>query len=146
MPNPPKPNYLKALAGNPGGRPLSGTTPTPQQGIPKCPSHLDKVARTEWRRISRELQQLGLLTLVDRAALAGYCQSWSRWVKAEKTIAAEGMTFVTSTGYIAQHPAVGISNTALKMMQSFLQEFGMTPASRARATSSPKEDGDDFFN
>lgn len=82
----PKPTHLKVLEGNPGKRALNKNEPKPQAKIPSCPSHLDKEAKVEWRRISKQLLQLGLLTEIDRAALAAYCQAWSRWVYAENKI------------------------------------------------------------
>ena len=81
----PKPTALKALQGNPGKRPLNRHEPQPG-GLPKCPKHLDGQARKEWKRISRELIACGLLTEVDRAALAAYCVAWSRWIDAEANV------------------------------------------------------------
>ncbi len=52
----------------------------PEIQIPGCPRHLLKEARKEWRRITPELQQLGLITRIDRAALALYCQEYAWWV------------------------------------------------------------------
>lgn len=86
MGRPPKPTHLKVLEGNPGKRAINKNEPKPQAKAPSCPAHLDKEAKAEWRRISKQLLQLGLLTEVDRAALAAYCQAWSRWVYAEEKI------------------------------------------------------------
>ena len=82
----PLPTAIKELTGNPGKRPLNLDEPQPPKVIPKCPKHLDENARKEWRRISLELHRLNLLTIVDRAALAAYCQAWGRWVEAEANI------------------------------------------------------------
>ena len=128
----PKPTALKALAGNPGKRALNPSEPKPS-GIPTCPRHLDKEAKVEWRRISGELLMLGLLTLIDRAALAGYCSAWSRWVAAELSIQKFGTVIKSpKSGYPIQNPYVGIANTALDQMRKFATEFGLTPASRSR--------------
>ena len=56
---PPTPTNLKLLRGNPGKRKLNANEPDPEPAIPPCPSHLDKVAKKEWRRISKELLALG---------------------------------------------------------------------------------------
>jgi phage terminase small subunit len=56
----PEPTALKELAGNPGKRALNTNEPQPG-GIPKCPPHLDKIAKAEWKRIAAELTTLGLL-------------------------------------------------------------------------------------
>ena len=36
--------------------------------------------------VSRELYNLGLLSKIDQAVLAAYCQCYARWVKAERAI------------------------------------------------------------
>ena len=55
----------------------------------RCPEHLSPAAQAEWRRLAQSLQQDGLLTQVDRAALAAYCQSYGRWVEAEQKLAGD---------------------------------------------------------
>jgi len=128
----PKPTALKELAGNPGKRAMNRNEPK-FSGLPTCPPHLDKVAKAEWKRISKELAAVGLLTAVDRAALAAYCQCWSRWVAAEEKIRETGLVVRSAkSGYPIQNPFVAIANTALDLMRKFLTEFGLTPASRSR--------------
>ena len=141
----PKPTALKLLEGNPGKRPMNPNEPKPMAGVPSCPSHLDRLAKAEWRRIVPELQQLGLLTRVDRAALAAYCACWSRWVTAEREISKHGLTVVTPNGYPVQSPHVNISNKALAQLKAFVQEFGLSPASRTRVSAVPQVDADDDF-
>ena len=140
----PKPSALKLLQGNPGKRGVNKKEPRPS-GIPECPSHLDKVAHAEWNRLVPELTRLGLLTSVDRAALAAYCSAYSRWVQAEKMVAKFGTVIESpKSGYPVQNPHVSVANTALDHMRKFLIEFGMTPASRARLQVEPPTDGDRF--
>jgi phage terminase small subunit len=45
-------------------------------------------AKKEWRRITPELQSLGLIARIDRAALALYCQAYARWVWCEERLQA----------------------------------------------------------
>jgi P27 family predicted phage terminase small subunit len=133
----PKPTALKELEGNPGKRPLNRSEPKPT-GIPSCPKHLDKGARAEWKRISAELIKLGLLTSVDRAALAAYCAAYSRWAEAELSVQKYGAVIKSpKSGYPIQNPYVGIANTAMDQMRKFMVEFGLTPASRSRLQMTP---------
>lgn len=142
MPGPaPKPTALKVLTGNPGKRPLNMAEPRPAPGIPSCPSWLSLEARREWRRITPELSRLGLLSGVDRAALAGYCQCWARWAEAEKTLTEKGMSVEIQredkdgnlyTYGITARPEVAAALKEAAMMKAFLVEFGLTPASRTR--------------
>jgi P27 family predicted phage terminase small subunit len=128
----PKPTAIKLLDGNPGHRPINKSEPQ-FSGTPTCPKHLDKVARAEWRRVESELAASGLLTTVDRAALAAYCSAWSRWVNAEESIQKFGAVIKSpKSGFPIQNPYVGIANTAMDQMRKFLVEFGMTPSSRSR--------------
>ena len=86
----PKPTVVKILEGNPGKRALNEKEPKPKNKAPKCPSWLDKEAKKEWRRISKQLEEMGVLTEVDMAAFSGYCEAYSRWKEAEEFISKHG--------------------------------------------------------
>lgn len=138
---PPKPTALKKLQGNPGKRPLNKAEPKLAAALPSCPRHLSREARKEWHRVSKELYEAGLLTMVDRAALAGYCQAWGRWVNAERDLANQSLTLTTEKGYSYPNPLLGIAKTALAEMHTFMAAFGMTPSSRSKVTiDKPKEE------
>ena len=128
----PKPTALKILEGNPGKRPLNDKEPQPEKKAPRCPSWLEQEAKNEWRRMSKTLEAMGLLTLVDKAAFAGYCQAYARWKEAEEFLSKHGTIFKTPSGYIQQVPQVSIAQTYLKVMKDFCSEFGLTPAARTR--------------
>lgn len=75
----PKPAALKALEGNPGKRALDlSDGVNPRVEIPAMPKHLSPEARKEWRRITPILEELGLISGLDRAALGLYCQAVGR--------------------------------------------------------------------
>ena len=71
----PKPTRLKMLEGNPGRRPLNGAEPRCDHP-PICPDWLDTDAKEEWDRVV-SVTPPGLLTGMDIATLAIYCQTWS---------------------------------------------------------------------
>lgn len=84
------PANVHALRGNPSKLPLGSLlddTVRPKVAIPECPAHLSADAREEWVRITPHLEQLGLITEIDRAALAAYCSAWGDYVWAERRIA-----------------------------------------------------------
>ena len=118
--------------------------------VPECPGHLSVLAREEWARITVELAAIGLLSRLDRAALAAYCQAWGRWVGAEKRIAKRGLTHTTPKGVLMPSPYLGIANRAMKQMKEFLTEFGLTPSSRTRIAMDvkvrPADPADAFFS
>ena len=50
--------------------------PTPDPEIPAAPPHLSPEAREEWDRLALELYELGILSTIDRAALAASLSVW----------------------------------------------------------------------
>lgn len=145
-----KPRALNELEGNPGKRPLNQNEPMPQNSLPSCPRHLNTLARKEWHRMAPLLHQLGLLTEIDRAALAGYCQAYGRWVEAErklKELAALSVDkiaylYKTTNGNLIITPLLTIANKSMEQMHKFLIEFGMTPAARTRINTPPPDSED----
>lgn len=137
---PPKPTKLKIVAGNPGRRPLNHREPKPKEGTPTMPAWMKGEARAEWQRIVPELRSMGLLTLVDRAALSAYCQAWAELVECTKVLQDEGRVVeepvVGRDGAhlgerVKAHPIVRMQRDAFARLKAFLAEFGLTPASRS---------------
>lgn len=104
--------------------------------------------------MSQELGALGLLSNIDRAALAAYCQAYGLWVQAERALKAMargnvtgGLLVRTTNGNAIQNPLIGIANKAKADMVRYAAEFGMTPSARSRVhaeaaqrTSDPAEE------
>ena len=128
----PTPTAIKELEGNPGKRKLNNQEPKPDRKAPSCPQWLDQEAKKEWKRLARKREMMGILTEVDRAAFAGYCQAYARWKEAEEFISQHGTIVKTPSGYWQQVPQVSIAQTYLKVMNRFAEQFGLTPASRSR--------------
>ena len=84
----PKPTAIKKLEGNPGKRKLNTKEPIPAKGMPNCPEWLMPEAKKEWERLADLMNQMGVLTEVDMAAFAAYCQSYARWKEAQVSIPA----------------------------------------------------------
>jgi P27 family predicted phage terminase small subunit len=121
------------------------------EGTPRRPEWLSRAAATEWTRIVPELEAAGLLSLVDRAALAAYCQAWAELQETTKIIEAEGRIYKepiqSAAGKIVghklkAHPVVRLQRDAFNRVRQYVLEFGFTPAARARIStaggSSPK--------
>lgn len=142
----PKPTNIVKLHGNAGKRKLNDAEPKPKQPgkVPSPPTWLGKEAKREYRRVAKELHALGLLTALDRTALAGYAVAYERWSKANAGIEKFGLVVeVGESGYLQQTPYVNIANAAAKEMKAFLTEFGMTPSARTRIrVEQPKEEDD----
>lgn len=126
----PKPTHLKLLEGS-VARKNSGE-PQPERSIPTCPQHLSPSAKTEWKRLARLLSRLGILTRLDRAALAAYCQAYGRWVEAEHKLRETPALLKMPSGYVQQNPWLTIATKHLEIMHKYLSEFGLSPVSRSR--------------
>ena len=139
----PKPTHLKLLLNNPGKRRLNKSEPKLAAALPEPPNHLNAEAKEEWARISHELYAVGLLSNIDRASLAAYCQCYGRWIQAERAIAAmaerdlltSGLMIRTQKGNAIQNPLVGTANVAMSCMSRYATEFGMTPSARSRMST-----------
>ncbi len=135
---PPKPLELKQRDGDIHKERWNLNAPQPEKGIPTCPKHLTGAAKTEWKRIVPELDKIGLLTQIDRSALAAYCEAYREWKEACELMEGKSLLIRTEAGNIIQNPLVGIKHKAAEHMHKFLTEFGMTPASRTRISVNPK--------
>ena len=137
---PRKPTKLHLLNGNPGNHPHNLLNePQPELIAPEAPKHLNAIAREEWERLAAELEQLGLLTRLDRANMAGYCQSWSDYLEAQGHLDAEAKIFKTETGYPVMTPWKAMRDKALELMRGFGNELGLSAAARTRINVKPKE-------
>jgi len=110
-----------------------GDTPDFPLRAPSPPDHLDAIAKKEWKRIVKILLAARVLTPADRAALAGYCQSYSRWADAEKKVQEYGAVLISKDNKMPyQSPYLNVASRALDQMLRFLVEFGLSPSSRSR--------------
>jgi P27 family predicted phage terminase small subunit len=134
------------LEGNPGKRSLNSESPKPRPGRVSCPTWLSPEAKREWRRLAPELQRLGLLTPLDRAVFAAYCESYAHWRRAQRVIKEQGHLYVTANARVRQRPEVAIADSSLKAMKGLAAELGLTPSGRSRfSLPQPTTDEDDEF-
>lgn len=133
----PKPTHLRLLEGNPSKRRPNAREPQPEQRRSTCPAHLCPSAKAEWKRLAAQLCVLRILTELDRAALAAYCQAYGRWVEAERKLQETPMLLKMPSGYVQQNPWLTIANKQLELMHKYLSEFGLSPVSRSRVSVAP---------
>ena len=133
----PLPTKLKVVRGTLRRGRANAHEPALPVEIPRCPAHLSAEAKREWKRISRDLAGYGLLTRIDRAALALYCEAWGRWVEAERALRTYGVMIKAPSGFPMQSPYLAIANRAMEQIRALLTEFGMSPSSRTRVHATP---------
>jgi P27 family predicted phage terminase small subunit len=139
----PTPLHLVAARGNPRQKKLPDLDKAvrpPELDQPMPPAHLSDEAKVEWGRLIATMCTLHLMTTLDVAAFAAYCQAYGRWVQAERAAAAmaekdpvnRALMIKTTGGNAIQNPLIGIANKAMQDMLRAATEFGMTPSARAR--------------
>lgn len=138
----PIPTALKVIQGTFRPGKANQNEAKPPAGIPESPNHLSADALEEWNRIAPQLETAGLLTCIDMAALAAYCQLYARWQKAEREIEQHGETITTPNGSLQVSPWLSISSRALAELRRYAVEFGLTPASRSKTTAAPKKEAE----
>lgn len=146
MARPRKPTALKLLDGDFQVHPerRNHNEPTPATKSPTCPAHLDATAKAEWKRICKELNNLGVLSESERGALEQYCKTYSEWRHAIKVIDSEGRYYQTDKGP-AEHPASKALRALSVVCHKYLSEFGLTPASRTRLHVTQPTEQDETF-
>lgn len=112
------------------------------------PDGLSKLEMSYWRELVPGLLKIGVLTAIDGSALAGCCMAYGEMMEARKAIDEHGLLlevdlFNAAGEYLRTesktNPAVAIADRAAKRWKSFLIEFGLTPASRSRLSTTPDE-------
>ena len=117
--------------------PLNKDEPKPTACVPDCPEVLAGESRKEWDRMSVLLHQHGLLTNLDRAALAAYCLAWGRMVDAETKLREHGSVIISGRNVPMQSPYLRIAVKAQEQLVRILVEFGLSPSSRTRVAAQP---------
>lgn len=119
------------LAAAAGGR----TAPVAPIEPPECPSFLTAEAKKEWKRMVDDLLVMGVLSRIDRAQFAVYCQAWADWAYArqilEKKTRAETYIDITPSGYKQIGVWMQLANRAEERMRIAGAAFGLNPSARS---------------
>jgi P27 family predicted phage terminase small subunit len=109
--------------------------------VPDAPEWLDAEALAEWDRIVPDLDRLGVLAKVDRAALATYCAAWSKFVAAERLLQDDDLVAERRAGNgPAKHPGWQVWREAATTVAALAKELFITPNARLRSV---KPEGDE---
>lgn len=150
----PKPAQVRLLEGNPSHRPINladGINPPVE--LPAPPDWLNDDARAEWARTGGHLLSLGLISQIDAAEFALYCQCFGQLSQLERAfdkaqreamaadadpIAAAARPFFvkTPTGFDRTAPIVREIQALREQVHKYQQAFGLSPAARMRVQAS----------
>lgn len=143
----PLPANVHLLKGNPSKKPLAQLLGEfkPEVDIPDCPRVLWPEAKRHFKTLAAELYRYGLISKIDRGALAQGCQEWARWQWAEMKISEKnksdpngeaGLIDTAPSGYRMQSVYLNISKSAREAYDKCVAAFGLAPSVRARVTVS----------
>lgn len=109
--------------------------PGDEVDAPDCPEFLDGEGRAEWERLVPLLLERRTMSLAAAGTLAGMCQNWSLFVEASKRLNAlivdpKAKAMDLRRWSTLAHETYGHYLRAV-------QEFGLTPASKAKVQASP---------
>ena len=139
----PLPTQLKVVRGTDRKDRMNKDEPRPKVTLPSPPAHLTAEAKREWWRMGRRLVRLGLMTEIDKAALAIYCQTWARWEEAEAKIREIDVVTPGPQFHKYRKALVKEAADAMRDLMKYLVEFGMTPSSRSRVHPSKPAESED---
>jgi P27 family predicted phage terminase small subunit len=107
--------------------------PNAPTGAPDCPEYLDDLAKAEWDAICGILSDMGLLSRADKTAIELYCEAYSRYRKAQATVAKVGAVILSpEKKYPLVNPYHTIMRQAAKDCKELLIQFGLTPSARSK--------------
>lgn len=143
----PKNPALKMLAGNPGKRPIAGTSaPRFAPGAPKCPGWLNAEARKVFRRVVGELADADVCATVDADLIASYAAAVADLAAVSTAIDRGGVVIAVPTfnrngkptGHSAErpNPLLRTKDALMGRVRQLADALGIGPAARLRAGAS----------
>jgi P27 family predicted phage terminase small subunit len=146
----PKPDNVRRLHGTARKAP---STPLAVIAAPTPPRWLSGEGKAELRRIVGELERLGLVAKIDRAALSLYCDAWSKWTEVSRALAAAAVLPDPThpnrvTGGVRRHPLWWTYNSVSALVLQLARELGLSASSRLRLRVPEREepDADDILD
>jgi P27 family predicted phage terminase small subunit len=87
----------------------------------------------EWERLGPKLEELGLLTMADRALFSVYCVTWGQWEQISEELAERGelVAEIGAKGYRQELPEFSVQKKLWSMLKETAARFGFSPADRA---------------
>lgn len=107
----------------------------------KCPGILKGTERNAWNQLAPMLKERGVLTVADVPMLELLCVTYAIAMEARKHLAKDGFVVKNGRGgTMVKSPWVTILRQAEADTLKLMKEFGMSPSSRDRVRSTPKEE------
>ncbi len=127
-----KPAQVKVIEGN-FRKDRHGHGPKVDIKAPVCPTWLPSKAKKYWSEIVPQLEQAGLIGIVDSAAFAAHCDSFGKFEEVTRKLKKlEDMIDETPQQYQVQSVLFQIRNKLWDQVLKSASEFGLSPAARSK--------------
>lgn len=113
---------------------------------PRMPRTLTGEARAEWNRIVPKIEEMGLLSSLDRSVLIRYCRAWADWHDIDQRLQATGLLVKGRRDALVRNPLWLLRRDAEDTLSDLGKQLGLTPTARLRAGvkhEMPEADEDD---
>ncbi len=119
--------------------------PKASDAKPKCPTHLDRRAKAEWRAIVKIMEGQGTLSADFLRSLTLYCTAYSKYLEALDLVNKTGIVVYDEKGNARRNPAQVEFHKYHDQCYKWLTEFGLTPSAKARVMVEKKEEKQDAW-
>lgn len=104
--------------------------------LPQMPGHFSKDRKysAAWKEMEGLLSKKRVLTMADSVALEMLTDALVSYRAVEADLRVNGYTHKTKNGYEQIRPCVTMCNLRGKQLRGLLEQFGMTPVSRQKAS------------
>ena len=110
----------------------------------KPPTYLTAKAKKAFLELARITNAMHILSEGDSLALAMLCDAWAEYRDARDFVHQNGSTYKTTNKLgdimFRARPEVAIASDAYKRVRGLLNDFGLTPAARAKVNSEEADD------
>lgn len=114
---------------------VSSTEPH-AKGLPKPSNDLAPIAKKEFKRLVRLLDQMGVIGAIDGNTLERYIRTWFQWRVAIEMVEKTGPVFThkatDGTVKLRRNPYVDIVAALASQLDKLEQAFGLHPSARSR--------------
>ena len=141
------PDFLRVVDGNRGRRPGGRGKGSAPKGKPMPPPvHLTEAAKRAWVAFERVLREMGVFRADYAIPLECACELYGDVVDLQRVIREKGRFYETTARdgavMIRPHPAAGQLADVSRRLATYLSEFGLTPAGRAKLLATRALEGD----
>ncbi len=108
------------------------------------PPALSAVGKRAWKRLTKSADRMGTMSEDGWVAMWALCSVYEDVHSASTLIRKDGIMAKGKRGGLQRkHPAIAIKHDALRILRTYLAEFGFTPAARTRVqVAATKDEGD----